>query len=564
MTEPLKYDASFKLVKTPTGIDGFDDISGGGLPSGRTTVVMGPTGAGKTVFSLEFLARGALQFGEPGVFITFEESMAEILANSASFGINTDELVSDGKLVIDHLDIDPYEVTETGRYDLTGLQLRIGHAIDSIGARRIVLDGVPALFYGFTDTSIVRNALSRLFIWLKSRGLTTVITAESHTELSRHGFGLSLCDCIVEITMKSVEGLYTRHIRIAKYRGTSHSSSDFPFIIGREGISIIPITSVNADYEASGERITTGVPRLDRMLGGKGYYRGSSILISGSAGTGKTSLAAHMAEATCKRGQRALYIAFEESEHEIMRNLHSIGVDLHQAVKSGNLLFISSRSTMYGLETHLANLERQVKSFQPHVVIMDPISNMLNIGTPRQVRVMLSRFIDFLKNLQITFLFTSLSMSEMPRSDVGVSSIVDTWIVLRNIETQGEQSRLLYILKSRGMAHSNQVREFVLREGGVDLIDVYLGPEGVLTGTQRSIHEQKERAHEEYRKKQLRSREREFKQKRASLEAQLAAIRSRIEASDAEIEQIREEAIEYEEKLATNRKKRGDMRGSDK
>ena len=414
------------------------------------------------------------------------------------------------------------------------------------------------------DTSMVRNTLSRLFIWLKSRGLTTVITAESHTELSRHGFGLSLCDCIVEITMKSVEGLYTRHIRIAKYRGTSHSSSDFPFIIGREGISIIPITSVNADYEASGERITTGVPRLDRMLGGKGYYRGSSILISGSAGTGKTSLAAHMAEATCKRGERALYIAFEESEHEIMRNLHSIGVDLHQAVKSGNLLFISSRSTMYGLETHLANLERQVKSFQPHVVIMDPISNMLNIGTPRQVRVMLSRFIDFLKNLQITFLFTSLSMSEMPRSDVGVSSIVDTWIVLRNIETQGEQSRLLYILKSRGMAHSNQVREFVLREGGVDLIDVYLGPEGVLTGTQRSIHEQKERAHEEYRKKQLRSREREFKQKRASLEAQLAAIRSRIEASDAEIEQIREEAIEYEEKLATNRKKRGDMRGSDK
>jgi len=474
-----------QLSKTPTGIEGFDDITMGGLPAGHITLLLGLTGSGKTVFGLEFLVRGARQYGQPGVLISFEESADQLVANSASFGFNLPELISSGQLLIDYVSVGAAVFTETGHYDLAGLQLRIKHAVDSIGAKKIVLDGIPAMFYGFTDRSAVRSALSDLYHWLKSEGLAAVVTAERQTELTLNGLGMSLADCIVILSEQTSDNIVTRRIRVAKYRGSAHGTGEYPFLISEKGISIIPVTSIKPDYEASSERISTGISRLDTMMGGQGYYRGSSILITGGAGTGKTSLGSQLALATCQRGERCLYFVFEESEHEIIRNMRSVGIELRPLVEEGFLKFHSSRATMYGLEMHLATMQREIMAFKPHVVILDPVSNLLNVGIFSEARMMVSRLIDFLKSREITTMLTSLSGGEALESDIGVSSIVDTWIVLRNIETNGEQVRLLHILKSRGMPHSNQVREFVLTEHGIELADVYLGPEGVRTGTAR-------------------------------------------------------------------------------
>ena len=563
MKKSQETSAVRQLSKVPTGMEGFDDITAGGLPAGRITLLLGLAGSGKTVFGLEFLSRGARQYGEPGVLISFEESEEELAANSASLGFNLQELVADGKLVIDHIDISPGYFIEAGKYDLSGLQTRIEHVTKSVGAKRVVLDAIPALFYGFTDTSAVRAALAQLYQWLKSKGLTTIVTAESETELAQHGLGRSLADCIILINEKINNNIATRYLRVAKYRGSVHGTSEYPFLIGLGGISVLPVTSVKPDYKVSSERVSTGVTRLDAMMVGQGFYRGSSILVTGEAGTGKTSLAAHLTLATCQRGERCLYFAFEESQQEIIRNLRSIGIDLEPHVKNGLLNFYSTRGTMYGLEMHLVTMEREVNKFEPSVVILDPVTNLLNTGTFNQVRAMVSRLIDFLKSKGITTLFTSLSDDEKPESDIGVSSIMDTWIVLRNLEINGEHSRLLYILKSRGMAHSNQVREFILTEKGVELVDAYVGPGGILTGTARINQEASDQAEIIREQQYLKRREREHKQKRAILEAQIAALRAEIETSNAEIEQIQQEARQYEVDAIGQREARARARWAD-
>ena len=570
MKKRREISTAVKRSKVPTGIEGFDDITLGGLPAGRITLLLGLAGSGKTIFGLEFLVRGVRQYGEPGVLISFEETEEELTINSSSFGFNLQELVSSGKIAIDYMSVNPGEFIEAGRYDLDGLLVRIEHAVSSVGARRILLDGIPALFYGFSDASAVRDVLVRLYGWLKDKGLTAVVTAESETEMIRHGLGRSLPDCIVLLTERISNNFATRYLQVAKYRGSSHAVGEFPFLIGESGISLIPVTSIQPAYGVSSERITTGVPQLDKMLGGQGYYRGTSILVSGEAGTGKTSLAAHLAHASCQRGERCLYFAFEESEHEIIRNMCSIGIDFQPWLKEGLLRFRSSRATMYGLEMHLVTMHREINAFQPRVVILDPVTNLLSIASFNDVQIMVSRMIDFLKGKEITGLFTTLTGSEFQESpgEVGVSSLMDTWIVLRNLEMNGERTRLLNIWKSRGMAHDSKVREFLLTDHGVELVDVYAGPSGILTGTARIAQQEKNDVEQVRRKHDLERQERQVQARRSTLEAQIATLRAEIEATDIEMEQTHREAEQYEVNMAemslSKAEQPGRRRGSQK
>ena len=456
---------SATLLKSPTGITGLDEITGGGLPSGRPTLVCGSAGCGKTMLAIEFLVRGATQFGEPGVFMMFEENAQELTDNVRSLGFDLDELVGQKKIVLDHVHIERSEIEETGEYDLEGLFIRLGHAIDSIGAKRVVLDTVEALFAGLPNHAILRAELRRLFRWLKDRGMTAVITGEKgEASITRYGLEEYVADCVITLDHRVAEQICTRRLRVVKYRGTAHGTNEYPFIIGKRGLSVLPITSIQLDHKASSDRIPTGIARLDDMLGGKGVYRGSSVLISGAPGTGKSSIGAKFADTACRRGERAILFAYEESPEQLLRNMRSVGIDLAPWVKKGLLQIHSSRPTMHGLEQHLVMMHDTVLAFQPSVVVVDPISNLTLDDTGAEVKPTLMRLIDFLKKLQITSVFTSLTTGGNAPEDsqIGVSSLMDTWLLLRNLEFNGERNRLISVLKSRGMAHSNQVREFLM------------------------------------------------------------------------------------------------------
>jgi circadian clock protein KaiC len=527
-----KSIADGPLAKACTGIHGFDELTQGGLPRGRPTLVCGGPGCGKTLFALEFLIRGAVEFGEPGVFVSFEERPEDLQANVTSLGFDLGGLVKDELIALDHVRVERSEIEETGDYDLDGLFIRIGHAIDSVGAKRIVLDTIESLFAGLSNEALLRAELRRLFGWLKDRGMTAVITGErGERALTRQGLEEYVSDCVILLDHRVTNEISTRRLRIVKYRGSRHATNECPFFIDDGGFSIIPITSAGLNYEASEERITTGIDRLDRMLGGAGYFRGSSILVSGSAGTGKSSLSASFAAATCRRGERCIYMAFEESESQILRNARSIGIDLHPYVERGLLRFRNSRPTLCGLETHLAMMHKMVHEFEPSAVILDPVTNMLQIGDAREAAAMLVRLMDFLKMRGTTGMFTSLTAggTAVEATEVGVSSLMDTWILLRNLESDGERNRGLYVLKSRGMAHSNQVREFVLGSNGIQLLDVYTGPGGVLMGSARVNQEQAEAAEEERQRALFEQRKQKISRKHATLEAQIAALRAEIE-----------------------------------
>jgi circadian clock protein KaiC len=526
------------LPKAATGIEGFDEITGGGLPRGRPTLVCGSAGCGKTLLAIEFLVRGATQFGEPGVFMAFEETAEELTQNVRSLGFDLDDLAEQQKLLVDYVHVERSEIEETGEYDLEGLFIRLGHAIDSIGARRVVLDTIETLFGGLSNAAILRSELRRLFRWLKDKGVTAVITGErGDGVLTRQGLEEYVSDCVIVLDHRVTENLSTRRLRIVKYRGTVHGTNEYPFLIDETGVSVLPITSVGLQHEASEERISTGIPRLDAMLGGAGVYRGSSVLVSGTAGTGKSSLAGHFADATCRRGEHCLYMAFEESESQMVRNMRSIGLDLSPWLKKGLLRFHATRPTAFGLETHLAELHKLVKEFQPRVVIVDPITNFLKAGTQLEAEGMLMRLIDFLKSQQITAFFTSLTHgdSALEQSQSGISSLIDTWLLLRDIELGGERNRGMYVLKSRGMAHSNQIREFLLTDHGFELKDVYIGPEGVLTGSLRLAQEAREQAAALTRQHEIERRQRELELKRQALETQMVALRGQFEAEEDEL-----------------------------
>jgi circadian clock protein KaiC len=551
------------LPKTPTGISGLDEITLGGLPKGRPTLVCGAAGCGKTLFAMEFLLRGAEQHGEHGVFMAFEETEQDLSQNVRSLGFDLDRMVAEGKISVDHIRVERSEIAETGEFDLEGLFLRLGLAIDSVGAKRVVLDTLESLFGGFTNQAILRAELRRLFRWLKDKGVTAVITGErGEGQLTRQGLEEYVSDCVILLDHRVKEQVSTRRLRIVKYRGSTHGTNEYPFLIDEDGIHVLPLTSLQLNHPASNERISSGVPRLDAMLGGEGYYRGSSILISGTAGTGKTSLSAHFAEATCQRGERCLYLAFEESPAQLIRNMKSIGVDLTPWVKKGLLRLESSRPTLHGIEMHLSTIHKMVDNFKPQVVIIDPISNFSSAGTLADAEAMLLRLIDFLKARQITAMFVNLTAggNAWEKTDLGVSSLIDTWILLRDIELAGERNRGLYVLKSRGMKHSNQIREFLITSEGIRLEDVYVGPEGVLTGSMRAAQEDRERAAALAQGQEAIRKQRELARRRAGLEAQIAALRAEFEAVEdesriaAELEKARAQQLEKSRSAAALRR----------
>ena len=533
------------LKKKCTGIPGFDEITQGGLPAGRPTLVCGSAGAGKTLFAMEFLVRGAMLYDEPGVFVSFEETDEELSTNVASLGFDLKQLIADKKLVLDYVFIERSEIEETGEYDLEGLFLRLGYAIDSIGAKRIVLDTLEALFSALPNEAIVRAELRRLFRWLKEKGVTAVITCErGDGTLTRYGLEEYVADCVILLDHRVQNQISTRRMRIVKYRGTSHGTNEYPFLIDEKGFSVLPITSVGLSHTASTERVSSGIPRLDAMLNGKGFYRGSSILISGTAGTGKSTLAAHFIDAACARGEKALFFAFEESQSQIIRNMRSVGIDLEKFVRKGLLKFQNARPSSWGLEVHLAMIHKAITEFEPAVVIVDPITNFLAIGDRTETKSMLTRLMDFLKLKQITGMFTSLTSAgtELEDSEVDVSSLMDAWLLVKNIEANGERNRGLYILKARGIAHSNQVREFLLTDDGIELLDAYIGGEGVLMGSARSSQVARERAAEVERQQASERKQRELRRKQELYEAQLTALKSQYESErDALLRELAEE-----------------------
>ncbi|MGH7768921.1 MAG: circadian clock protein KaiC [Candidatus Binatia bacterium] len=560
-----RRDVQAGLAKAPTGITGLDEITFGGFPKGRPSLICGSAGCGKTLMGVEFLVRGAMQYGEPGVLMSFEETEEDIAKNVASLGYDIKDLIARKKLFLDYVHIERTEIEEAGDYDLEGLFIRLGSAIDAVGAKRVVLDTLEAVFAGLPNPAILRAELRRLFRWLKDRGVTAVITAErGDGTLTRQGMEEYVSDCVILLDHRVHEQISTRRLRVVKYRGSTHGSNEYPFLIDEDGISVLPVTSLGLEHKVSSERISTGISRLNAMLGG-GYYRGSSILISGTAGTGKSSISAHFADAACRRGERCLYLASEEGPAQIMRNMRSIGIDLAPWVKKGLLAFDATRPTFHGLEMHLLRIHKLINESQARHVVVDPITNYISLGDTLEVKSMLTRLIDFLKTKQITGVFTSLTHGGdyLEQTNIGISSLMDTWLLLRDLENNGERNRGIYVIKSRGMAHSNQIREFLLTRRGAELVDVYLGADGVLTGAARAARESQEKAEASQRRQEVSRRRRELEHKRRSLDAQIAALRAGFDAEKEELEKKILEQRAGEDQQAEVRMEIGRLRKAD-
>ena len=555
-----------QLEKALTGISGLDEITGGGLPRGRPTLITGNAGSGKTLLSMQFLVQGIVQYNEPGVFMAFEETAEELTQNFASLGFDLDKLIANGKILIDYVYIDPSEIEETGDYDLEGLFIRLGCAIDSIGAKRVVLDTIEVLFSGFKNDAILRAELRRLFRWLKDKGVTAIVTGEhGENALTRYGLEEYVADCVITVDNRLENQIATRRLRIIKYRGSSHGTNEYPFLIEEDGISVLPVTSLRLEHTASTDRISAGIERLDNMLDGFGYYRGSSILISGTAGTGKTSFANHFVEAACRRGERCVYFAFEESPSQIVRNMHSIGIDLEPWIDNGMLLIRSMRPMAFGLEMHLVDMLRHIDKFQPKVVVFDPISNLINVGVIEDIKSMLTRLIDYMKTKEITTICTSLvDIEDEGQTGQGVSSLMDTWIKLRMFETDGERNRGISVIKSRGMKHSNQIREYLLTDTGMQILDVYLGKQGgLLMGSARAAQEAREGEQmlasdlENQRKKRM------LERKVRSLKANMDLLHSELESEEEDLELLVKEDEKRSQEQEQGREEMARTRNAD-
>jgi circadian clock protein KaiC len=554
------------LPKCPTGIQGLDEITSGGLPRGRPTLVCGGAGCGKTLLGAEFLVRGAVQFDEPGVLMAFEETEAELKANVASLGFDLAGLVKSKKILVDYVHVEPGEIHESGDYDLEGLFVRLNYAIDSIGAKRVVLDTLEALFAGLKNESVLRAELRRLFRWLKVKGVTAVITAERGREqLTRQGLEEYVSDCVILLDHRVNDQIATRHLRVVKYRGSQHGTNEFPFLIGDVGLSVLPITSLALNHRVTTGRIATGIPRLDAMLGGRGFFRGSSILLTGTSGTGKTIIAANFAEAASRRGERVLFFSFEESPNQIIRNMRSIGLRLEPLVNQGLLRFHSARPSLYGLEMHLATMFKEIAAFKPHVVIIDPITSLMDSGTDSECKGMVTRLIDYLKAGQVTSLFTSLTFGghSLQQNESAMSSLMDAWILLQDFEGNGERNRVLYVLKARGMAHSNQIREFLISDRGIDVVDAYIGPSGVLTGSARAAQGALEKAAVLASQQEAAQLKREVERKRKALERHIGGMRADYETEALELRRIAEQVGTRTFVLGTERAASGLLRQAD-
>jgi circadian clock protein KaiC len=553
------------LPKARTGISGLDDVTGGGLPRGRPTLVCGPAGCGKTLIAMEFVVRGIVEFDEPGVFVAFEESAGDLKANVSSMGFDLAQLEADGMLVIDHVNVEGDELEEAGEWDLDGLFLRLGAAIDAVGAKRIAIDTIEVLFGAFENTTMLRFELRRLFRWLKERGVTAIVTGErGDGTLTRHGIEEYVSDCVIVLDNRVTEQASIRRLRILKYRGSLHGTNEYPFLISETGVSVLPVTSLGLRHGVSDRQLSTGVPRLDAMLGAGGFFAGSCVLVSGTAGTGKSILAAQFCDAACARGERAIYFGFEESEAEIVRNMTSVGIDLQQWVDAGLLRFHCFRPSLLGLEAHLFSMQKIVREFEPTVVIKDPVSDLLGVGSRSDVSAMLTRQVDFLKARGVTTLFTWLnSNDEQSPTHAHITSLVDAWLLLKSTEGNGEHNRVFRVLKSRGMAHSNQIREFLLTDQGIELADVYVGPHGVLTGSARQTQEAQERADSTARLEDLEQRRVSLGRRRESVEAQAASLWREFEDEADIVERLLSHGSTGAEDMAGQRVEQGRLRGAD-
>lgn len=555
------------LPKAPTSIQGFDEITNGGLPKGRPTLICGGPGCGKTLFAMEFLVRGATLYNESGAFISFEETEKELTANVSSLGFDLDDLVLRKKMWLEHINIERGEIGVSGEYDLKGLFVRIHQAIERINAKRVVLDTIESLFTALPNSMAIRTELRRLFGWLKKKGVTAIITGErGEGTLTRQGLEEYVSDCVILLDHRVSDQSSIRRLRIVKYRGSTHGTNEYPFLIDEDGFSVLPVTSLGLNHISSADRISSGIPRLDTMLSDKGYFRGSTILVSGTAGTGKTSLAAQFVEAACKRGERVLYFAFEESPNQFMRNMSSVGIRLESWVKKGLLNFHATRPTLFGLEHHLTTTIKLINKVKPQIVVLDPIDAFVMGGNQTEVKIMLLRLVDFLKNRNITAFFASLSVGTESQelTDMSISSLIDTWLLLRDIEIGGERNRGLYILKSRGMAHSNQIREFKLTDSGIELLDVYVGPEGVLTGSARLSQEAKNDAEQLLRKQEIEREKNGLELKRAALEANIIVLRSEFKEEESETVKIIEMEKAKAERFTQDQIKMAESRKADK
>lgn len=552
------------LEKSCTGIRGLDEISGGGLPKGRTTIVCGGPGCGKTMLGIEFLVRGATEFNEPGVLLAFEETPQEMARNVASLGFDLNGLVERKKLFFEYVYIEPSEIEEAGDYDLEGLFVRLQNAIETVGAKRVLLDTVEAIFSGFKNIGVLRAEIRRLFRWLKDRGMTTMVTAErGEGTLTRHGLEEYVSDCVILLDHRISEQTSTRRMRIVKYRGSSHGSDEYPFLIDEQGVSVLPITSLELQHAASTERVSSGIGDLDDMLEGEGYFRGSSVLISGTAGTGKTTLATSFADATCRRGEKCLYIAFEESLGQLSRNMRSVGFELNPWIKKGLLIHRAWRPSQYGMEMHLLRIHKLIEQFQPKAVVIDPVTNLISGSTAKDVQAMLTRLLDFLKMRKVTALFTSLTAAgeSLEHTNLAISSLIDTWVLLRDIELNGERNRAVYLVKSRGMAHSNQLREFVMGKNGIRLIPAYVGVGGVLTGSSRLAQQAKEKSEMLSREQEIERRKVELDRQRQALQVQIAALQSESVAKEHQMKRLIEQAQQRERVLVTDEEAMSHSRG---
>ena len=554
------------LQKAATGIAGLDEITGGGLPRGRTSIVCGGPGCGKTMLGIEFLVRGALQFDEPGVLMAFEETPEDIAQNVASLGFDIEDLAARKKLYLDYISVEPSELQEAGDYDLEGLFLRLQSAVQAVGAKRVMFDTLEALFSGFSNPGILRSEFRRLFRWLKDQGLTAIITAErGEGTLTRQGLEEYVSDCVILLDHRIRDQISVRRMRIVKYRGTKHGADEYPFLIDERGMSVLPITALQLQHDVSDERVSSGVLDLDALLEGKGYFRGSTVLLSGTAGSGKTTLASSFAAETCRRGERCLYIAFEESPKQVARNMRSIGLDLDEWNRQGLLFCESWRPTQFGMEMHLLRIHKLIEQIQPRAVVIDPITNLIDsAANQKEVYSVLLRLIDTMKSRGVTAVFVSLTggNEDLERTNVGISSLTDTWILLRDVELNGERNRCIYVLKARGMAHSNQLREFRLSSSGVELIPAYIGNGGVLTGSARLSQEAKEKADALTRQQEAERKQQQFARKRLALEAQVEVLQAELAEIEHEAKLAGVQERKREDELLLDRQRMAESRGS--
>ncbi len=535
------------LQKAPSGIQGFDDISEGGLPRGRSTLVTGSAGAGKSIFGLQFLINGAQRFQEAGVLLSFEESRQSIVQNAASLGFNIEELVRSKQLAVEYLQTFPNDAETIGSFNLDGLFLRLELAIDAVAARRVVIDPIETLLTRFGNSDIVRGELLRLLEWLHGRGLSSVIIGETgqQGELTRFGIEEYVSDCVIKLDHRVEDQISTRYIRLLKYRGSQHQTNEFPYIISSRGIEITPITSVRLDYIASSERIGTGIEQLDQMLGG-GLYKGSCTLISGNTGNGKTTLMASIVSAAARRGERSLLVSSEESPSQLIRDMTSVGLDLQHWIDAGLLHIWAERTTSQGLEERLKQLELVLEEFQPQLVALDAIGSLIHAGNQKATNTILIREIDLVRNRGITMLMSVLTEADHEHSTVvGISSILDTWLLLKNVEADGERTRLLVVVKSRGTSHSNQMREFRLTDHGPVLEDVVIGPAGILTGSARTVYQQKMLERTARQLAVIQQKRQDLDQHVAEVEAEMASMQKQINRESSQ----REAAIALEQEL---------------